>query len=219
MPRKKPPSTKPKTSLELRKTGKAIQIVAKVLRVVNPWDRTEKDVASEIRRRIYKQGATLSFKPIVSTGRNTRFVHHRPGNRIIRKENPLMIDLGAKYKGQCSDITRMHMPKNKRFEKLYRNTLYIQRRVIKSLKPGLSFKEANEYYKKLMKAKGYKPKHSIGHGLGRVVHESAKVLKPGMVITIEPGVYLKNYGCRIEDMVLIKTKGVEVLSKSISKRL
>ncbi len=216
--RRKLPLTRPKTPQELQDTRKAIRIIKQVLERLEPFNRTEREVASEIRKRIYEYNARLSFRPIVSSGRNTSFVHHKPGKRIIRRENPLMIDLGAKFRGQCSDITRMYIPKNKRLKKIYRDVSSIQKAVIRRLKPGADFKEINEFYKKMMKRKGYRVKHSIGHGLGPNIHERVRELKPGMVLTVEPGIYINNFGgCRIEDMVLIKKGGIEILSDSIPK--
>ena len=217
--RRKPPLTKPKSPRELNDTKKAIRIVGKVLKEIKPFNRTEREVAREIRKRIYSQGARLSFRPIVSSGRNTSFVHHKPGKRIIRRENPLMIDLGAKFRGQCSDITRMYIPNSRRLKKIYQDTISIQGAVIRRLKPGIQLKEINEFYKKMMTRKGYRVKHSIGHGLGPHIHERIRELKPGMVLTVEPGIYINNFGgCRIEDMVLIKKGGIEILSDSIPKK-
>lgn len=218
--RRKLPITKTKGSRELRNTRRAIAICRGVLQKIKPFGRSERDVAREIRKGIYSQGARLSFRPIVSAGRNTAFVHHRPGSRIIRRETPLMIDFGAKYRGQCSDITRMYVPPGQgRIGKIYQDVSSIQKAVIRRIRPGLEFKELNELYKKLLKRRGYKIKHSIGHGLGPSIHERIGELKPGMVLTVEPGIYIRNFGgCRIEDMVLIKKRGIEILSGSIPKR-
>lgn len=229
------PLTRPKTPRELRDMKRAIRITGRVLsELESPFGRTEKDVAKEIRGRIYSQGARLSFRPIVATGRNTRHVHHKPGKRTIMRENPLLIDLGARYRGQCSDITRMYIPSNppfrkpgkrrkhlldnRRIRKIYQDTLNIQKTIIRGIKPGIEFRELNELYRKMIQRRGYRMKHSIGHGLGPSIHERIGELKPGMVLTIEPGIYIDNFGgCRIEDMVLVKKRGIEILSKSIPK--
>jgi len=217
--RRKLPLTKPKTPKELQDTRKAIAICRNVLENLEPFGRSERDVAREIKRRIRSQGAGLSFKTIVSAGRNTAFVHHKPGSRIIRKELPLMIDFGAKYRGQCSDITRMHVPKSapKKLKKIYQDASNIQRSVIRKIKPGIEARKLNELYKNLLEKKRYKVKHSIGHGLGPRIHERAGELRPGIVLTVEPGIYLDKFGCRIEDMILIKKQGIEILSSSIPR--
>jgi Xaa-Pro aminopeptidase len=214
--KRKLPFTRPKTPQELRATRKAVAIARKAL-ALDPFGKTEKQAAREIIKTIQSQGAGLAFRPIVSTGRNTRLIHHRPGDRIIRRENPLMIDLGARYQGQCSDITRMHLPRDEKIRKIYRDALNIQGIIIRKLRPGIQLKDLNDLYKKIMKSKGYRVKHSIGHGLGARIHERIGELKPGMVLTVEPGIYTKNMGCRIEDMVLIKRTGIEILSDSIPK--
>jgi Xaa-Pro aminopeptidase len=214
------PLTRPKSPGELKNTRKAIAIVRRVLDGLEPFGRRERDVAGEIRKGILSQGARPSFRAIVSTGRNTAFVHHRPGNRIIRRENPLMIDLGARFRGQCSDVTRMYIPPGSgRLGRMYRDTLGIQKAVMRRLRPGAVFRELNEFYRKSLEKKGYRAKHSIGHGLGLRIHEGIRELRPGMVLTVEPGIYVRNLGgCRIEDMVLIKGRGTEILSGSIPER-
>ncbi len=91
----------------------------------------------------------------------------------------------------------------------------IQAEVIGSVCAGLKFRELQEAYEKLMEGKGYKAMHSIGHGIGLDVHERPSIdeeLKENMVITVEPGAYIKKFGgCRIEDMVLVKKDGSAVL--------
>jgi Xaa-Pro aminopeptidase len=92
----------------------------------------------------------------------------------------------------------------------------MQKRCIAAARPGKSLKEINELYKKMMRSRGYRVRHSIGHGVGSRVHERVKgPLKPGEVITIEPGVYERKGGCRVEDMVLITRSKPEVLTKNI----
>jgi Xaa-Pro dipeptidase len=213
--------TRPKTSQEIRNTIKAVEIVRRVLKEMDsPFGRSEADVASEIRRRIRNLGGTPSFKPIVASGRNASFVHHKPGRKIVRETELVIFDLGAKYRGCCSDVTRMHVPAGRQAKKakaMYRLALSIQKRVIEKARPGVSLRELHEIYKRMMVKKGYKVKHLIGHGIGSNVHERIKgKLEPGIVLTVEPGIYIKNFGgCRVEDMVLVTKGRPRVLSKSI----
>ncbi len=219
---KRLPFTRAKTREEMRKIQKALAITKSVFKdMESPFGKTEKKVAKEIRKIIKSMGGGFSFKPIVASGRNTCFVHHKPDKRIVRKGKPLMLDIGARFRGYCSDITRMYIPKeDKKIRVLYRSVSGIQKKLIKELRPGIDFREINELYKKLMERKGYKLKHSIGHGLGLRIHERVGRLETGMVITIEPGVYIKGFGgCRVEDMVLITRDGFSVLSKSIPEEL
>ena len=213
--------TKPKSAIEIRNTIKAVKIVERVLKEMNsPFGRSEADVAKEIRKRIRDQGASLSFMPIVASGRNSGFVHHSPGSKIVRESEPVIFDLGAKYNNCCSDVTRMHVPmtgQDKKAARIFKHALLIQKKVIGKARPGVELKELHGIFRNMMKKYGYRVKHLIGHGIGSDVHERIKgKLKPGMVLTVEPGIYKKNYmGCRIEDMVLITKGKPKVLSKSI----
>lgn len=218
--KKRAPITKVKTPAQIRIIEKAVKITGKVFRELgNPFGRSEQDVAREIRHRIHKLGTKLAFKPIVASG--STVIHHKPGKKIVRKNKPLIIDLGVRYRGYCSDITRMCVPDNKRIKRIYRHILKIQKETIKKIKPGVEFRDLQGEYKKLMGRKGYKVRHGIGHGVGLHVHERVKgELKAGMLITVEPGVYIKGLGgFRIEDMVLVKKGKPRVLSKSIPQVL
>ncbi len=211
--------SRPKTPEEIKNIKKAVDISRKVFLEIMPFGKTEKEVAGEIRKSILKHGARPSFKPIVASGKGSVTVHHKPGRRIIRDSQPLIIDLGAKFRGQCADITRMYIP-DRRAGKIYSCVKNMQKACIRKLKPGISFSDINELYMAMMKKKGYKVMHGIGHGLGFHIHERIETLSPGIVLTIEPGVYIKNYaGFRIEDVVLIKRNCVEVLSASIPQVL
>jgi Xaa-Pro dipeptidase len=213
--------TVPKTSQEIRNTIKATKMVEQVLKEMDsPFGRSEEDVAREIRRRIRNLGGTPSFKPIVASGRNASFVHHKPGRKIVRENELVIFDLGAKYRGCCSDVTRMHVPSDKAAKKakaMFRHALSIQKEVIKKAMPGVSLRELHIVYRRLMKKKGYKVKHLIGHGIGSNVHERIKgKLEPGIILTVEPGIYVNKFGgCRVEDMVLVTKGKPRVLSKSI----
>jgi Xaa-Pro aminopeptidase len=219
--RRRAPITKVKRAIEIRNMIKATKIVEQVFRKMDsPFGRSEEDVAKEVRHRIRKQGASLSFKPIIASGRNASFVHHKPGRKIVRESELVIFDIGANYRGCCSDVTRMHVPSGKggrRAESIYRYALAIQKAVIKGVRPGATLRDLHDTYAKMMKRRGYKVKHLIGHGLGSKVHERVKgKLEPGMVITVEPGIYLKNFGgCRVEDMILVTKGGPRVLSGSI----
>lgn len=216
--RRRAPITKVKSALEIRNTIKATKIVEQVFRhMESPFGRSEQDVAKEVRQMIRKQGATLSFKPIIASGRNASFVHHKPGRKIVRERELVIFDIGANYRGSCSDVTRMHVPRGRKEQSIYKFAVSIQKAVISKARTGTTLRELHDIYSKMMKRRGYKVKHLIGHGLGSKVHERVKgKLEPGMVITVEPGIYLKNFGgCRVEDMVLVTKGGPRVLSGSI----
>lgn len=218
MKRRRAPITKVKSAIEIRNTIKATRIVEQVFRnMESPFGRSEADVAKEIRQMIRNQGASLSFKPIIASGRNSSFVHHKPGRKIVKEGELVIFDIGANYRGSCSDVTRMHVPKGRKEQIIYRHIIAIQKAVIKRAKPGVTLIELHDIFYKMMKRKGFKVKHLIGHGLGSKVHERVKEkLEPGMVITVEPGIYLKNFGgCRVEDMILVTKGRPRVLSASI----
>lgn len=218
--KRRDPPTKVKTAKEISNMKKAAEITNKIFREMDsPFGRSEQDVAREIRQRARSLGASLSFRPIVASGRNSGFVHHKPGKKIVRENEPVIFDIGFRFNSQCSDVTRMHIPENRKFKRIYKDVMEMQKLCIREARPGKSMKEINELFKKLMKKKGCRVKHSIGHGIGLHVHERVKgQLKPGMVITVEPGIYEKKTGgCRIEDMILITGSKPIILSKSITR--
>jgi Xaa-Pro aminopeptidase len=216
------PLTRPKTRRELAAAKKAVNITARIFREMgSPFGRSEADVAGEIRRRAKALGAGLSFPPIVASGGNAGYVHHRPCGKIVRDDETVIFDIGFKVGGQCSDVTRMHIPDDARSRKIYRDMVFIQRKCIAMARPGTTLKAINDEFRRLMKRKGYRVKHSIGHGVGGRVHGRVKgPLKPGVVITIEPGAYFrKRRGCRVEDMVLVTRGRPAVLTAGIKPRL
>ena len=216
MAKRRPRITKPKTAREMGYTEEAIRIVDRVFREMeSPFGRKESDVAREITRMIRAQGASLSFRPIVASGRNSGFVHHKPGRKVVREEEPVIFDIGAKYRGCCSDITRMHIPDSKKIKRMYSHALAMQKKVISNARAGTTFRRLHDIYAKEMKSRGYKVRHLIGHGIGREVHERVKgELEEGMIITVEPGIYIKGLGgCRVEDMVAIRKGRPKVLSR------
>jgi len=210
--------TKCKSRRELENATKAVKVTMKIFDgISSPFGRTERDVAHEIRSMAKSLGAGLAFQPIVASGSSSGYVHHRPSSKMVREDEPVIFDIGFKTGCQCSDVTRMHTPNNERDRKLLKDVLSIQRKCIAMARPGTTLKEINDEFRRLMRLKRYRVRHSIGHGLGSVVHERVKgPLQPGMVITIEPGVYFrKKRGCRVEDMVLITRGKPRVLTKSI----
>ena len=212
------PLTKPKTAMELRNLRKAIDVTMKVFDGMNkPFGRSEAAVAAEIRTRGRELGASLAFRPIVASGINSGYVHHKPGRKIVRADEPVIFDIGFRVGGQCSDVTRMHIPDRKKYKRFYKDTVEMQHHCIDAAKPGRTLKDVQTTWKKLMRKKGHVVRHCIGHGVGNHVHERIKgPLRPGMVITVEPGIYEKKKGgCRVEDMVLITRNKPRVLTKSI----
>jgi Xaa-Pro aminopeptidase len=198
--------------------------------------KTEAEVAAFMINEAGKKGAGVAFKPIIASGRNACEAHHFPTNEKIKK-GFCVIDFGVRYKGYCSDMTRtiyFGEPSKEEVE-IYYSVLDIQQKLINECRPGASFVRINMKAHELFGKKSRYFTHLIGHGLGVEVHENPNPKKTGRrtlirlaensVVTIEPGLYYPNkLGIRIEDDILIGSKGPEVLTKTgknlliISKR-
>lgn len=199
----------------------------------------ERDVASFIRKRMKYYGADgESFRTIVAAGKRTSMPHGYATKNKIRRNDVVMVDCGVKYKGVCSDITRMiflgnvraglkpaRTTKSVHISKIYNIVRSAQIKAISLVRSGMSVKKIdlavrNEFRKHGLEK--YFP-HSTGHGICEFVHEEPKIshkksdiLEAGTVITIEPGLYFprlkRPFGVRIEDMVLVKKNGCEILT-------
>ncbi|WNC17115.1 Xaa-Pro peptidase family protein [Brevibacillus brevis] len=187
----------------------------------------EEDVALELEFFMRKQGATGSaFDMIVASGPRGALPHGRASEKVIQAGEMVTLDFGAAYKGYNSDITRtlaVGEPSPK-MKEIYDIVLRAHYAGVEALKPGVTAKAADAATRDLIAAAGYGDcyGHSAGHGLGLEVHEipglstvSTFVLEPGMLVTMEPGIYVSGLGgVRIEDDVLITADGHEVLNKS-----
>jgi Xaa-Pro aminopeptidase len=216
-----------KTKKEVNHIREALKIHHKALkylkRIIKPGV-TEWQIFTKLESFVRAEGQSFSFDPIVASGINSCYPHASVTRRNIGKNDPVLIDFGIDVKGYKSDLTRMFFLG--KIPNIVREVNDFvkesQQEAIKIIKPGVCIAEidlaARDYLhtKKLAKYFG----HSLGHGVGLDIHEAPGVshkntslLKEGMVITIEPGVYIPNkFGIRIEDMVLVTKKGFEVLS-------
>jgi Xaa-Pro aminopeptidase len=187
---------------------------------------TEKEAAWEMEKGMREAGAeALSFPTIVASGPNSALPHAIPGERCIAEGEPVLFDWGAKLNGYCSDISRMLVigQADENFKKIYSTVLQAQKEAINAIKPGMSSKKVDEVARKYIDDRGYKGKfgHGLGHGVGIVVHEPPRIspikdtkLEPGMVFTVEPGIYIPEWGgVRIENMVVVRENGAEVLNQ------
>ena len=167
-----------------------------------------------------------AFDPIVASGPNAALPHAVPTDRKIEAGEPLTLDLGAVYKGYHSDLTRticLGKPTEK-FTEVYNVVLKAQKTAEKKIRAGIRGKKADSYARKVIAKAGYGSHfgHGTGHGVGLMIHEkpsagvlSRDLLEEGMTLTIEPGIYIPGWGgVRIEDLVVIKKDGVEILSQS-----
>jgi Xaa-Pro aminopeptidase len=189
-------------------------------------DQTEKDIAFELSSRMIIAGSEKNaFNPIVASGSNSSMPHAKPTGRKIRKGEPLLMDFGADYNGYNSDITRTIFcgKPGEEFKKVYQVVLDAQRFAIDGIKEGVSCKDIDALARNHIQKKGYGKLfgHALGHGIGAGAHclplisfRSKDVLIENMVITIEPGIYLPGkFGVRIEDDLLVKKNGFEILTK------
>ena len=211
---KKPREVKDHEEIELIK--EAIALSKKTIQKVSIFYKSERGIAQEIEREFYKNNASPAFETIVASGKNAgKYIHHFPTGKKTSPKEMIIVDFGARVKGYSADITRTYASPDKKHQKMFEEVRNLQAECIRMVRPGIGFKTINDYYKKSLEKKGFQVRHGIGHGIGIFVHESAQQLQEGMIITIEPGIYVKNVGgCRIEDMVLVKKKS-EVLSRSI----
>ncbi|WP_164668641.1 M24 family metallopeptidase [Virgibacillus doumboii] len=191
----------------------------------------EIDVSNELEFFMRKQGATSSsFDIIVASGYRAALPHGVASDKKIESGELVTMDYGALFNGYCSDTTRTVAVGdiNDELKTIYNTVLEAQLRGVDGVKPGMSGIEADALTRDYIKEKGYGDYfgHSTGHGLGMEVHEgpglsfrSDKKLEPGMVVTVEPGIYVPNVGgCRIEDDIVITETGNERLTKA-SKEL
>ena len=186
---------------------------------------TEKEIAFEIEKFFLTNGAdALAFDTIVASGPNSSMPHAIPTDRKIEDGDPITIDMGCKYNGYCSDMTRTvfagHVPQY--MKPVYDLVLKNQLRVQEELKEGANIKLISKSVESEFKLNGANMIHSLGHGVGLDVHEypfmNSKhdfILKENMVVTDEPGIYIPTrFGVRIEDTILITKYASQNLTMS-----
>lgn len=185
----------------------------------------EIDIAIELEYFMRQAGATgPSFDIIVASGYRSSLPHGIASEKTIEKGELVTLDFGALYNGYCSDITRtVAVGKvSDELKKIYDIVLEAQTRGVAQIKPNMTGKEADAITRDYITEQGYGQYfgHSTGHGIGLEIHEgptlstrSEEMLKPGMVVTVEPGIYIPKFGgCRIEDDIVITNEGNERLT-------
>lgn len=185
---------------------------------------SESMIARHISAGFVKAGAAEAFEPIVASGESSSRPHYRAGERKVRRDSFVMIDLGARRDGYCSDLTRTVLTGavSDRFAMLYRTVRDAQRRAIDNIRDGARISAADFAARGHISSKGFGRYfgHSTGHGVGLDIHEGPTVsrgngafFRAGMVVTVEPAIYLPGFGgVRIEDMVLVTDDGCEILT-------
>ena len=187
---------------------------------------SEKDVADALEGYLRRCGATgASFPPIVAVGVRSALPHARPTTTTrIGQDDFVLVDWGATGRPYKSDLTRVLVTGKvtPKFEAIYRTVLTAQERGIAAIRPGVKAHDVDAEARSVIEEAGFGRffDHGLGHGLGMDIHEAPRIrkesnvlLEPGMVITVEPGIYLPDWGgIRIEDDVLVTPDGCEVLS-------
>ena len=218
-----------KSSSEIESIKKAVSAAERVLesiwRDIGPG-MTEKEIAWRIIEELWQYAEGPSFSPIVASGPNAALPHAVRTDRPIQEGEPVLIDMGARLGGYCSDMTRtifLGEPESL-FRKIYIIVRKAQIAAQEALRAGLTGKQVDQVARDIIKDAGYGPGfvHSLGHGVGLAVHEapilsqrSRKKLRPGMVVTVEPGIYLRDQGgVRLENMALVEADGATILSKN-----
>ncbi len=191
---------------------------------------TEKEIAWELERFMREHGSqSMPFEIIVASGPNAALPHAIPSERKISAQEPVVIDMGARIGGYCSDLTRtlcIDIPPHKEdiLNRVYDTVLGAQLAAIAMIKEGMTGEEADHLPRMMIQDAGFGKAfgHSLGHGVGLAPHEgprlgpkSTDILTSGMVFSVEPGIYLTGWGgVRIEDLVVIENGKPRVLSRA-----
>lgn len=187
----------------------------------------EIDLALEMEVFMRSRGASgLAFPIIFISGPNTSMPHGVPGERLIEEGDFITMDYGARWGGYCADMTRtvaVGQP-SAEMEKVYNTVLTAQLACCREMRPGMTGAEVDAIAREIIDSAGYKGRfgHGLGHSLGIEIHEDPRcsprdntVLRPGMTMTIEPGIYLPGkFGVRIEDSVVLTEDGIEIFGSS-----
>ncbi len=201
------------------------QILAEVIEGLEPGQ-TEKAVAWQIEGLAREGGAEdLAFPPIVASGPNGALPHAVPTERKLRAKEPIILDVGVKLDGYCCDMTRtifLGTPGPK-LRKIYRTVREAQLSALEKINPGTETTLPDSTAREVIKDAGFGEYfgHALGHGIGLAAHEGPRLapqkpvkLKRGMVVTVEPGIYIPGKGgVRLEEMVAIERNGPRILTK------
>ena len=218
-----------KDAFELERIRTAMTIAdatfAHVQRVLQPGV-AEWDIAMEIDFYMRRQGAYPAFETLVVSGERSALPHGRPTERKLGRGDFVTLDFGARYQGYCSDITRTVVigTASTEHRRLYAAVLEALERSLDAIRPGRTGRAIDQVARHTLEKHRLADyfRHSLGHSLGMMVHDGAGFsprekgkLQPGMVLTVEPGVYVPGFGgVRIEEDVLVTETGCEVLSRS-----
>lgn len=192
----------------------------------------EREVALEMEIFMRRHGASSSaFDTIVASGERSALPHGTASDKLLALGEFVTFDFGAYYRGYCSDLTRTIMlgQPTERHREIYDIVREAQAHALEQIRPGMTGREADALARDIIARYGYADQfgHGTGHGLGMEIHEAPRlsklsetVLVPGMVVTVEPGIYIPGFGgVRIEDDVVITDTGIEILTHSVKELL
>ena len=216
-----------KDSSEVSSIKAAASIAAKALGQTRRYMKvgiTENELAGRLDCEIRKLGARSSFDTIVAFGSNASQAHYQPGARKLRKNDYILIDFGVRYRNYCCDLTRCFAVGrcSAFYRKVYRVVAQAQAAAIETVRAGVEINKVDAAAREVIGRYNLPVYgHGTGHGLGLEVHESPVIsakakgkLKAGMVVTIEPGVYIAGkLGIRLEDDILVTERGYRILSR------
>ena len=189
---------------------------------------TEMELAARIEYEFKRRGATVpSFPTIALFGSRSSLPHGQPGPHELRPGDIVLIDMGCRRQGYCSDLTRTYsyatIP-GTWFDEIYQVVLAAQQAALEQVRPGVHCRDVDALARDIIDKAGYGEHfgHGLGHGVGIEVHESPRlnseseaVLEPGMVVTVEPGIYLPGQGgVRIEDLVVVTEQGCHIITST-----
>lgn len=210
----------------LRASAMADQVVEQIRSAIVPGV-TEAELAQTLADLWRKSGAEgMSFPPIVAVGQNSAAPHHEPDDTPITAGTTVIVDTGGIHQRYCSDITRTFVvgEPSEEIKRVYNLVLQAQAVGIAAAKPGVRLSDVDAMVRGVIEEAGYGQyfTHRTGHGVGLDIHEAPfvvggndAVLEPGMVMSIEPGVYLPGqFGVRIEDLIMIQADGAKSLNQS-----
>ena len=223
-----------KDAQEIAEIREAVRLAARgfdFLKATLTPDMTELNAAHELEHAMRRFGAEgVSFPPIVAVDDRAALAHYEPGARVVGEANLLLVDWGAETASRYkSDLTRVLVfgKPTKKLAKVYDVVLKANERAIRAIKPGVTCQTIDAKARNYIEKAGYGRRfgHGLGHGIGLDIHEmprfapnSETALEPGMVVTVEPGIYLPGWGgVRIEDDILVTKDGCEVLSADVPK--
>ncbi len=219
-----------KSAAETAAIRKALHLAEKAFERILPLLKpgiSEKEAAWALEKEMRESGAEgVSFPVIAAFGENSALPHAIPGERRLKAGEPLLFDWGARLDGYCSDISRSFCigKPDPLFKKIFRAVCDAQQKAVEAIHPDASARKVDRAARSLIRRRGFKGRfgHGLGHGVGLAIHEAPRMgpsaketlIAPGMVFTVEPGIYIPEWGgIRLENMVVVRKDGAEVLNR------